>query len=40
MKEIASMMGIFPVLIQASEILDVDADLRPVWREFLEHLAP
>jgi hypothetical protein len=37
---IASMMGIFPVLIKASKILDVDADLRPVWQEFLANLAP
>lgn len=39
-EEISSMMGIFPVLIKASEILNVDADMRPVWKEFLENLAP
>lgn len=39
-EEISSMMGIFPVLIKASEILAVDADLRPVWKEFLDNLAP
>ena len=38
--EIASMMGIFPVAIKASEILGVDAELRPVWREFLANLSP
>lgn len=39
-EEISSMMGIFPVLIKASEILNVDADMRPVWQEFLDNLAP
>lgn len=39
-EEISSMMGIFPVLIKASEILNVDADMRPVWKEFLDNLAP
>lgn len=39
-EEISSMMGIFPVVIEASEILDVDADLRPAWHEFLDNLAP
>jgi hypothetical protein len=27
-------------VIEAAEILKVDAGLRPVWREFLDHLAP
>ncbi len=39
-EEISSMMGILPVAIKASEILNVDAEMRPVWREFLENLAP
>jgi hypothetical protein len=39
-EELSSMYGILPVVIKASEILNVDADLRPVWREFLNHLAP
>jgi hypothetical protein len=39
-EEIASMMGILPVVIKASEILNVDAEMRPVWREFLANLAP
>ncbi len=39
-EEIASMMAIFPTVIRASEILEVDADMRPVWREFLDNLAP
>lgn len=39
-EEISSMMGIFPVLIKASEILNVDADMRPIWQEFLNNVAP
>lgn len=39
-EELASMRGIFPVVIRASEILNVDAEMRPIWREFLDHLAP
>ena len=39
-EEISSMMGILPVAIKASEILNVDAEMRPVWREFLGNLAP
>jgi len=39
-EEIASMMAIFPTVIRASEILNVDADMRPVWQEFVDNLAP
>jgi hypothetical protein len=39
-EEIASMMAIFPTVIRASEILGVDADMRPVWQEFIDNLAP
>jgi len=39
-EEISSVMGILPVVIKASEILGVDAELRPVWKEFLDNLAP
>ncbi len=39
-EEIASIMGILPAVIQASEILGVDAEMRPVWKEFLINLAP
>jgi hypothetical protein len=39
-EELASMYGILPVVIRASEILNVDADMRPIWREFLDNLAP
>jgi hypothetical protein len=39
-EEISSMMGILPAVIKASEILGVDAEMRPVWKEFLDNLAP
>ena len=39
-EEISSMMGILPVAIKASEILNVDADLRPLWKELLQNLSP
>jgi hypothetical protein len=39
-EEIASMMGILPAAIKASEILGVDAGMRPLWKEFLDNLAP
>ncbi|WP_018631048.1 glycosyl hydrolase family 95 catalytic domain-containing protein [Niabella aurantiaca] len=38
-EEISSMMGIFPVVIKASELLNTDAALRPVWKEFITHLS-
>jgi hypothetical protein len=39
-EEIAAMRGVLAALIRASEILQVDADMRPVWQEFLDNLAP
>lgn len=39
-EEISAIMGILPAVIRASEILGVDAEKRPVWREFLDTLAP
>ena len=39
-EEIASMRAIFPTVIRASEILGVDAEMRPVWQEFIDNLAP
>jgi len=39
-EELSSMYAILPVVIRAAEILNIDADLRPVWRELLDHLAP
>ena len=40
MDEMTAMHGIFPAAIKASEILDVDVDLRRLWQEFLDNLAP
>jgi len=40
MGEIAAMHGILPIVIRASEILNIDAEMRPIWREFLDNLAP
>lgn len=40
LEEVAAMHGILPVVIRASEILGVDADMRPVWQEFLDNLVP
>ena len=39
-EDLSAMRGIFPALLRAADILNVDADMRPVWREFLDHLAP
>jgi len=39
-EEISSMMGIFPAAIKASEILNVDAELRNEWKEVLVNLSP
>jgi hypothetical protein len=39
-EELSGIYGILPLTIRASEILDVDAGMRPLWREFLENLAP
>ncbi len=39
-EDISSIRGITPLLIRASEILGVDADMRSVWREFLDNVAP
>ena len=36
--EISCMHMIFPLAIRASEILNVDADLRPIWREIKDNL--
>jgi hypothetical protein len=39
-EELSGIRGVVPLAIRASEILDVDADMRPLWKEFLENLAP
>jgi len=39
-EEVAAMRAMTPLAIRASEILDIDAEMRPVWREFYENLPP
>ncbi|MEC0240305.1 hypothetical protein P4H66_10635 [Paenibacillus dokdonensis] len=40
MDSMAGMHTIFPIVIKASGILEVDEDLRTVWKELYDHLAP
>lgn len=39
-EELSAIRGITPLAIRASGILGVDSEMRPMWREFLENLAP
>jgi hypothetical protein len=39
-EELSAMYAMLPIAIRASEILGVDADRRPVWKEILNNLAP
>ncbi len=39
-EELLAMRVIFPIAIRASEILNVDADLRPKWKAIADHLPP
>jgi hypothetical protein len=39
-EELLAMRVMFPIAIRASEILNVDADLRPKWKEIADHLLP
>ena len=39
-EDLAAMHAIFPALVRAAEILDTDAQLRPVWRDFATKLPP
>jgi len=38
-EDVSAMRGVFGALLRASRILNADADLQPVWREFLDNLA-
>jgi len=38
--EVSCMHMIFPLAIRASEVLGVDANLQPAWKEVQEHLVP
>ena len=40
LEEVAGMRGVVPLAIRASEILDVDPELRAAWREFLQNKIP
>jgi len=39
-EDLSAMHAVFAALLRASEILGADANMRPVWREFLENLPP
>jgi Domain of unknown function (DUF5703) len=39
-EDLSAMRGLFAATLRAAEILKVDAEMQPVWREFLDHLAP
>jgi hypothetical protein len=39
-EELLAMRVMFPIAIRASEILNVDADLRPKWKEISDNLLP
>ncbi len=39
-EDMSAMRGVFAAALRAAEILEVDADLRGGWREFLDNLAP
>ena len=38
--DLAAIRGTVPLAIRAAEILEIDADLRPQWKELLENLTP
>jgi len=39
-EDLSAMRGVLGALLRASEILNADAEMRPVWSEFLANLAP
>jgi len=39
-EDVASMRGVTSALLRASAILGSDAEMRPVWQEFHDHLPP
>lgn len=39
-EDLSALRGLLPAAIRAAEILNVDAELRTRWREFLDNLAP
>jgi hypothetical protein len=39
-EDISAMRGVTAVALRAAQILNLDSELQPKWREFLDHLAP
>ena len=39
-EDLSAISGITPLAIAASKILGVDAELRPLWQEFVDNIAP
>jgi hypothetical protein len=39
-EDLAAMRATTEALLRAADILQVDSQMRPVWREFLENIAP
>jgi hypothetical protein len=39
-EDLSAMRGVTAALLRAAQILNRDAEMQPVWREFLDHLAP
>lgn len=39
-EDLSAMRGVVAAVLRASEILNSDAPMRPVWREFLDNLPP
>jgi Domain of unknown function (DUF5703) len=39
-EDLSAMRGVTAALLRAAGILDADAGMQPLWREFLENLAP
>jgi len=39
-EDLSAMRGVFAAVVRASEILNADSSLRPLWRDFLAKLAP
>jgi len=38
--DISAIRGLTPILLRASEILNKDIEMRPIWKELLENIAP
>ncbi len=38
-EDLSAMRGVLAALLRASELLDIDTEMRPVWKDFLQNLA-